>query len=861
MKLRNLFMAAVAGAFALTACEDEIDLGVAKLSIDPLELTFGPERTSQSITMVATRDWFISSELPEWIAVSPTSGQANSKEQTLTVTVLENKGNDRETTVGFSIGMIRASLNVKQAGEMGEYVVPTVTCAEFIKTDGQTEYIISGRVTNVNTSYKYAYISDGTAEVEVYQPSNWEEYADKIKVGATLKAQGVYTKYTNASGKSYDELVGVILSIEEATPQTEVTEVTCAEFIQTDGITEYIISGKVTNVNTNYKYAYISDGTAEVEVYQPSNWEEYADKITVGSTLKAQGVYTKYTNASGKTYDELVGVILSVEEATPQTEVTEVTCAEFIKTDGTTEYIISGKVTNVNTNYKYAYINDGTAEVEVYQPTNWEEFADKITVGSTLKAQGVYSQYTNASGKTYDELVGKILSVEEGEVPQPQEVKTVTIAEFNAAEESSTQPYKLTGTIGGTINTQYGNFDLTDDTGTVYVYGLTATDLGYGAKNDQSFASLNLAEGDVITIIGYRGSYSGKIEVVYAYFVEKVGTDNTPKFGVEKTEINVSASATGAEIKVTGNVDWTATSTAIIEGGSVRGSGAGSFTVAFDANTDTENTKVYTATVTTTANVANKEIVVTITQGKAGTGEILSVTVAEFIAAEESETQLYKLNGKIGGSINSTYGNFDLTDETGTVYVYGLTATELGYGATNDKSFSSLNLKDGDEITIIGYRGSYGDKIEVVYAYFVEKTGEAEQEQPEPGTSIIEFVVSEYAAANGWENSKQYLVMDKSGVTITASGKTNTGKFYTNGNDWRFYQNEDAQLGIAVSEDLTFVSVTFTYSVQNTGMLVDTTGAEVKSGEKNTCQSFAVKNSGSATNGQVRFTKIAVTVK
>ena len=112
--------------------------------------------------------------------------------------------------------------------------------------------------------------------------------------------------------------------------------------------------------------------------------------------------------------------------------------------------------------------------------------------------------------------------------PTPSEVKAVTIAEFNAAAESDSQVYELVGTIGGSINTTYGNFDLTDNTGTVYVYGLTATELGYGAKNDKSYASLGLNEGDKIKIRGYRGSFNDKIEVMYAWFIEKVGGDTPP---------------------------------------------------------------------------------------------------------------------------------------------------------------------------------------------------------------------------------------------------------------------------------------------------------------------------------------------
>ena len=106
----------------------------------------------------------------------------------------------------------------------------------------------------------------------------------------------------------------------------------------------------------------------------------------------------------------------------------------------------------------------------------------------------------------------------------PTDVKTVTVAQFNAEPESDTQVYELTGTISGSINATYGNFDLVDETGSVYVYGLTATNLGYGAKNDNTYGSLGLNAGDKIKIRGYRGSYNGKIEVMYAWFIEKLGS-------------------------------------------------------------------------------------------------------------------------------------------------------------------------------------------------------------------------------------------------------------------------------------------------------------------------------------------------
>ena len=118
--------------------------------------------------------------------------------------------------------------------------------------------------------------------------------------------------------------------------------------------------------------------------------------------------------------------------------------------------------------------------------------------------------------------------------------------------------------------------------------------------------------------------------------------------------------------------------------------------------------------------------------------EVKAVSVADFNAAPESDTQVYELVGKITGSINTTYGNFDLEDETGSVYVYGLTATNLGYGATNDKSYASLGLSANDKIKIQGYRGSFNDKIEVMYAWFIEVVEKAVVEPVEPGDGNFE---------------------------------------------------------------------------------------------------------------------------
>ena len=71
----------------------------------------------------------------------------------------------------------------------------------------------------------------------------------------------------------------------------------------------------------------------------------------------------------------------------------------------------------------------------------------------------------------------------------------VTIAEFLAAEVNDGILYELTGVVSNIANTTYGNFDLVDDTGSIYVYGLSEAPV---AKHDMSFGNLGIEEGDIV---------------------------------------------------------------------------------------------------------------------------------------------------------------------------------------------------------------------------------------------------------------------------------------------------------------------------------------------------------------------------
>ncbi len=100
------------------------------------------------------------------------------------------------------------------------------------------------------------------------------------------------------------------------------------------------------------------------------------------------------------------------------------------------------------------------------------------------------------------------------------------------------------------------------------------------------------------------------------------------------------------------------------------------------------------------------------------TPETKSITVAEFLAMPEDETAgaaTYRLTGVITRVANTSYGNFDLTDETGTVYIYGLCSPE---GA--QKYWAESGAKLGDTITIETVRTSYAGSPQGKNAIFVE---------------------------------------------------------------------------------------------------------------------------------------------
>lgn len=161
-------------------------------------------------------------------------------------------------------------------------------------------------------------------------------------------------------------------------------------------------------------------------------------------------------------------------------------------------------------------------------------------------------------------------------------------------------------------------------------------------------------------------------------------------------------------------------------------------------------------------------------------------TIAEFIAAEGGKCYL---TGVVSNIANTTYGNYDLTDESGTIYVYG-TLTSAGTAA----QFASLGVAAGDKIKVLADEFElYGGKNEAKNVVFVENLGDGS-----PTLSSI--------AVSGTPTTKEYMAGKKfstEGLVVTGTYSDASTQTITEGITWSVIPE-------TLTEGLTSVSVTAT---------------------------------------------------
>ena len=189
-------------------------------------------------------------------------------------------------------------------------------------------------------------------------------------------------------------------------------------------------------------------------------------------------------------------------------------------------------------------------------------------------------------------------------------------------------------------------------------------------------------------------------------------SQNELSFTQESGTQSITLTAT-REWKVTSDADWVAVTP---EGGKPSLS-AQAITVSVQSNAKGNRQAKLLFTIGT----VTKELLVKQAGPDGDTGGVESLTVKEFIAKADTKNY-YRLTGTVSG-FNSQYCSFDLTDETGEIYVYSVTE--------ESKEEWSGKIKNGGTIVIQGKYEYYAAKQqhEVVNA-IIESFTPGQEEDP-----------------------------------------------------------------------------------------------------------------------------------
>ena len=309
--------------------------------------------------------------------------------------------------------------------------------------------------------------------------------------------------------------------------------------------------------------------------------------------------------------------------------------------------------------------------------------------------------------------------------PGEVEAPLSTIAQVAAGNDGET--FRIRGTVTSIVNTNYGNLYVSDDTGSIYIYGLFNAK-GQYPKDAGGWATFGVEVGDVITVQGPRTLYNGTtLELVDATLI------NVEKslIEVDPSEIAVGSDAGTFTVSVTSK----ANGMAVLPSESwvrVTDIAAGEkdavvYSFAYDANTTTAS-----RTATIQFKAANSSKAVTVTQeGIPPTGQ----SITEIVALPDN-SGVETLESTVAAK---TTKGFVLSDGSTAIYVY-------------DNGANPVEI--GDVVKVMATKTTYNGVPELATVTSVEKTGTASVDYPAAkdvtaDAATYAATVAEYIQFNG----------------------------------------------------------------------------------------------------------------
>lgn len=492
MNYKFLFTAVVAlMSMMFVSCSDDDATFLNEIRVSQSYVAIDKNGGEVSIDIAATDSWSIDeAKIPEWLEVSPLSGEAGNGKITFKAAAY-NGGRDCELVINCA-GKAQ-HINVIQ----GLKEVENATCAQVIAGPDSKTYRVTGTCTGIyNTTYGNWYLTDETGTITIYgtldkngKKQNFLSLG--IEVGDIVTVEGPKKTYGTTIELVDVTVVKIVKSLIKVV-ETDPADATAP------------LEGGEVKFNLECKGNGVS-----VEI--PENAKEWLSIVRISGGATPEVVFKAAPNAGGdrsaeitfKTYDAKGVEYTAVATLNQKGAIIAASVAQFKAAEvGNNQYRLTGVVTQLDAKGN-PYIRDYSdmEPVLVYRP---EGFTGKV--GDIITVVGKRAEYKG------------VAQVGNGVVEDIKSVTEVSIADFLAKEDNSNVYYMVTGTVDEIKNAIYGNMNISADGSTLYLYG---THPGWGATGDAAknfLATIGLAVGDKITVIGAKSTYKGDVQMKNAIY-------------------------------------------------------------------------------------------------------------------------------------------------------------------------------------------------------------------------------------------------------------------------------------------------------------------------------------------------------
>lgn len=495
MKLRYLIPMFVAVLTMVSCSEDFEPTFLDSVQVSQSYVALPANGGSVEVKVKAKGEWQIT-DIPEWLSVSPSQGAAGESVVTFTAAAASET---KSTTVLLNCQKDLQKINVIQVTKKTD--LPISTCAEIIAGEDAKTYRAKGVVARIaNTDYGNWYLQDETGQVYIYGTLDKSGKDGKnnsiaswgLEVGDIVTVEGPKTTYNGTV-----ELVNVaVLAIEKSLIKVDSLDV--EKLGKEGGDFKVFLQNKGKGVSVN-----IPDDAKEWLHITGIDISGTTNVISMHADANAGGERSTtlaFITTDGKKNYSTETVILQ------EGSIMDVSIAEFNAAEvGNAQYRIKAIVSSIsNVSKGRFYIRDYSGETYVYNMQGFEEKG--IRVGDIITIVGKRDQYNETIEMT-SAVVEDINFVTE-----------VSIAEFLEKPDDKETYYMVTGTVSDLLSDKgaendYGNLHITDGDNVLYVYGCYP---GLGAVGDarKGFVkAANIEVGDQLTMIGYKSTYNGLIEL------------------------------------------------------------------------------------------------------------------------------------------------------------------------------------------------------------------------------------------------------------------------------------------------------------------------------------------------------------